>query len=148
MKSSAINLNAIILDFHKELSLFDQQEDKSTYLGNRITGCIRFFFFQAREQNFKTCYRNVLRRFPKWKLQHQACLTPWLCQEVAWLHINSGKTRKTWSNHPSKGGKPVGVGRSTFKLMFLPHCHLAKKHKQEDITILRYWWHLQLPEAR
>jgi hypothetical protein len=59
--SSATNLKVIISAFRKELTLFSQQGDKSAYLGNRIMGYIRFYFFQAKEWNSESSFP---RRLP------------------------------------------------------------------------------------
>lgn len=67
MTSSAINMNSIMLAFHKERSNFDQQGDKGPYLGNRNMGCIRLYFFFRQGNGLSRYVWKCSKEIPKVK---------------------------------------------------------------------------------
>lgn len=104
MTNSAINLNSIMLAFHKERSNFDQQGDKGTYLGNRSMGCIRLYIFFRQENGISRYVWKCSKKFPKVKATAPG--SPY-CTDLLVIVANYSINMRVW--------KPMGIERSVFK---------------------------------
>ena len=90
-KSSALNVNTIILGFHQGIFFFFRPtRGHEPHCGNRIMGCISCFCFQAREQDMSWKSSKEISRVKQSSPGLAHCTAP--PGAVAQLQSNTGKS--------------------------------------------------------